>query len=56
MNDTIPMTNEVRVNLFNELANNLEGMADQIRPQLPHLAERYSTYCEQCRNMNFGGG
>ena len=56
MNDTIPMTNEVRVNLFNELANNLEGMADQIRPQLPHLAERYLTYCEQCRNMNFGGG
>ena len=56
MNGTIPMTNEVRVNLFNELANNLEGMADQVRPQLPHLAERYLTYCGQCRNMNFGSG
>ena len=56
MNGTIPMTNEVRVNLFNELANDLEGMADQVRPQLPHLAERYLTYCGQCRNMNFGSG
>ena len=49
MNGTIPMTNEVRVNLFNEFANNLEGMADQIRPHLPNLAERYLVYCGQCR-------
>ena len=49
MNGTIPMTNEVRVNLFNEFANNLEGMADQIRPHLPNLAERYLVYCGQRR-------
>ena len=56
INGTIPMSNEVRVNLFNELASSLESMADQIRPHLPNLAERYLTYSGQCREMNFGSG
>ena len=38
---TIPMSNEVRVNIFNELADSLEGMAAQVRVHLPNLPERH---------------
>ena len=51
MNGTIPMTNEVRVDLFNRLRDSLESMADQIRNQMPNVAERYNAYGGQLREM-----
>ena len=43
-NGQIPMSCETRANLYTELARNLEGMADQIRSQLPNIAARYTQY------------
>ena len=43
-NGEIPMTRETRANLYTELAKNLEGMADQIRINLPNVAARYNQY------------
>ena len=43
-NGQIPMSRETRANLYTELARNLEGMADQIRTQLPNVAARYNQY------------
>jgi hypothetical protein len=43
-NGQIPMSRETRANLYTELARNLEGMADQVRTQLPNVAARYNQY------------
>ena len=51
LNGTIPMTNEVRVDLFNMLRDSLESMADQIRNQMPNVAESYNAYGGQLREM-----
>ena len=51
LNGTIPMTNEVRADLFNMLGDSLESMADQIRNQMPNVAERYNAYGGQLREM-----
>lgn len=50
LNGTVPMTNEVRVNLFNGLGDSLESMADQVR--VPNLAESYLAYSGQFREMS----
>ena len=51
INGSVPMTDEVRSNLFNGLGSSLESMADRVRRNLPATAERYNELSGQLRSM-----
>lgn len=49
LNDTIPMPQAKRIELFTTLGGSLESMADQTRV----MADRYNNYSSQLREMAF---
>ena len=50
----MPMPRDARVELFNSLGDDMEGLANQLRIRQPQIASRFDYYSGQLREMATG--